>query len=249
MTFPHAPTVTLLLAATMLASCSSQATTPSQPSAPAKPAQAVSAEYPAVVELYQSQGCSSCPPANANINAISDRPDVLALSFAVTYWDKLGWKDRFAHPDFTARQWDYALSGGRRQVYTPQVIVNGKTALVGNDRVELDRLIASSGRPVGGPAITAKGSQLTVAGGKPGATVWLVQYDPASREVPIASGENSGRTLPHRHIVTKLVKLGVAAAAPKTFTLPTLGGAGLKAAVFVQASKGGPIIAAKRLPS
>ena len=63
---------------------------------------------PAVVELFQSQGCSSCPPASANLNALAGRDDVLALSFAVTYWDRLGWKDTFASPGFTARQWDYA---------------------------------------------------------------------------------------------------------------------------------------------
>ena len=69
---------------------------------------AIDTANPAVVELYQSQGCSSCPPADAVLNALADRPDVLALSFAVTYWDQLGWKDTFADPAFTQRQWDYA---------------------------------------------------------------------------------------------------------------------------------------------
>src|SRR5947207_14307653 len=78
-----------------------------------------------VVELFQSQGCSSCPPANANVMALSRRPDVLALSFQVTYWDSLGWKDTFGSPRYTARQWDYARALGHHNVWTPQVVING----------------------------------------------------------------------------------------------------------------------------
>ena len=72
-----------------------------------------------VVELFQSQGCSSCPPANANVMALADRPDLLTLSFGVTYWDQLGWKDTFASPRYTERQWDYAHAFHRTQVFTP----------------------------------------------------------------------------------------------------------------------------------
>src|SRR2546430_1231120 len=71
-------------------------------------ARAADRAHPTVVELFQSQGCSSCPPANANVIALSERPDLLTLSFGVTYWDQLGWKDTFASPRYTARQWDYA---------------------------------------------------------------------------------------------------------------------------------------------
>src|SRR3984885_14391528 len=91
---------------------------------------------PTVVELFQSQGCSSCPPAEANVGAISDRPDVLALAFEVDYWDRLGWKDTFSRPAWTARQYAYAQAMGRDGVYTPQVVVNG--------RVEGDGLDASA---------------------------------------------------------------------------------------------------------
>ena len=83
------------------------------------------AAHPTVVELFESQGCSDCPPANTNVNALAARSDILALNFAVTYWDQLGWKDTFAKPAYTARQWDYSNAAGRGQVATPQVIING----------------------------------------------------------------------------------------------------------------------------
>src|SRR6185369_12613330 len=99
-----------------------------------------------VVELFQSQGCSSCPPANANVNAISDRGDVLALSFAVTYWDQLGWRDTFAKPQYTARQYAYAHGLHLGNVYTPQVVVNGRQDLTGIQRGQLDGAMAHQGR-------------------------------------------------------------------------------------------------------
>ena len=87
---------------------------------------AADAAHPTVIELFQSQGCSSCPPAEANVAAISDRADVLALAFEVDYWDRLGWKDTFSKAAWTARQYSYARAMGRDGVYTPQVVVNGR---------------------------------------------------------------------------------------------------------------------------
>src|SRR5438477_473539 len=134
---------------------------------------------PVVIEEFQSQGCSSCPPATANVNALAARPEVLALSFAVTYWDALGWKDTFASPAFTQRQWDYAHHAGRTNVATPQVIVNGGPAVTGGDLAELEQLAAKEGSPKGGPAIDAKNGAVALASGKTPqpATVWLVRYD------------------------------------------------------------------------
>src|SRR5207248_8043410 len=123
---------------------------------PAAPVIRASAEAPVVVEEFQSQGCSSCPPANANLNALAGRPEVLALSYAVTYWDELGWKDTFASPAFTQRQWDYAHYAGRTNVATPQVIVDGCIKINGGDRAELEQVAAREGSPSGGPAIAAK---------------------------------------------------------------------------------------------
>ena len=204
--------------------------------------------HPVVVELFQSQGCSSCPPAAANINAIAGRPDVLALSFGVTYWDDLGWKDTFASPRFTARQWDYARHAGRGEVGTPQVIVNGNAAIVGSNRQQLDATIATAGPPHGGPGLSAEGSTLHVAAGRANApaAVWLVRYDPRTLQVPIRAGENGGRTLPHRDVVRDLVRLGDWNGAAASFRLPAAAG-GLSSAVFVQQGIGGPITAALKL--
>jgi hypothetical protein len=208
------------------------------------------ADHPVVVELYQSQGCSSCPPANANVNQLAQRHDVLALSFAVTYWDDLGWRDRFARPAFTDRQWDYARANRRAQVWTPQTVVNGRAATVtGRHRDELDALIARAGRPSGGPAIGVADRQVTLGRGaaRSPATVWLVRYDPREQAVPIAAGENDGRTLPHRNIVTRLERIGEWTGAQETLTIAASPNPVWHSAVLVQAGSGGAIIAARRL--
>jgi hypothetical protein len=94
---------------------------------------------PTVVELFTSQGCSSCPPANANLAALSDRPGVLALSFSVTYWDQLGWKDTFAKPEFTERQVNYEPRLDHDGPFTPQIVVDGRADTIGNRLTALDR--------------------------------------------------------------------------------------------------------------
>ena len=103
-----------------------------------EPARAANAQ-PTVVELFTSQGCSSCPPANANLATISDRPGVLALSFSVTYWDQLGWKDTFAQPAFTARQVNYEPRLDHDGPFTPQIVVDGRADTIGNRLAAVDR--------------------------------------------------------------------------------------------------------------
>ena len=209
---------------------------------------AADAAHPTVVELFQSQGCSSCPPANANLMALSNRADILPLSFQVTYWDQLGWKDTFAAPAYTDRQWDYARGLGHDNVWTPQVIVNGRVDVVGVKHGEIEQAIARGDRGASGPIITIVGDTVTVAGAtqKGPATVWLVRYDPRIIQVPIQRGENGGRTLPHRNVVRELVKLGAWNGASRAFTLPAPDRAGLRTAVLVQAGRGGAILAAAR---
>jgi hypothetical protein len=206
------------------------------------------ATHPAVVELFQSQGCSSCPPANANALALIDRPDLLVLSFGVTYWDQLGWKDTFASPQYTARQWDYAHALGHSQVWTPQVVVNGRLDVVGAKPGEIEGAVRRANRGQGGPAIAVNGARITVGAGQPrhGAEVLLVRYDPNVVQVPIQRGENGGKTLPHRNVVKSLIKLGAWSGAAQTYDAPA-GPAGQKSALLVQDGPGGPILAAARL--
>ena len=208
------------------------------------------AAHPTVVELFQSQGCSSCPPADANVSAISGRPDILALSFSVTYWDQLGWKDTFATDAYTARQWAYAKGLRHDNVFTPQVVINGRRDGVGADPAELRGLIAAGDRGDGGPAVAIKPGVVAIAAGAApakGADIWLVRYDPRIIEVAIKRGENGGKTLPHRDIVRQLARLGRWTGAMVTLALPPSSDPALRTAVLVQAPNGGPILAAARL--
>jgi len=209
---------------------------------------AADAAHPTVVELFQSQGCSSCPPANANVMALSARPDILALSFQVTYWDQLGWKDTFAAPQYTARQWDYARALRHDNVWTPQVVVNGRTDVVGIQKGEILAAIARADRGASGPVVTIAGGRVTVTGATPAHTaVWLVRYDPNIVQVPIRRGENGGLTLPHKNVVRSLKRLGDWSGPAKSYELPKPDTSGLKSAILVQAGAGGPILAAARI--
>lgn len=205
----------------------------------------IAAGRPVVVELFQSQGCSSCPPAEANLNALAGRPDVLALSYGVTYWDRLGWKDTFAKPEFTERQWEYARNRGRGRVWTPQVYVDGRKDIVGSNRGQLDQLLATS--RITGPTVAVAGGRVKVGAGRAArpATVWMVRYDPRTLNVPIRAGENGGRTLPHRNIVRELTRVGSWNGAAASYALPARRDS-LKTAILVQDGKGGAIIGAAK---
>jgi hypothetical protein len=217
--------------------------------APPGPASANDSAHPTVVELYQSQGCSSCPPAIANINAVAARPDVLALTFAVTYWDQLGWKDTFARPEFTRRQWDFARASGRGNVATPQTIVNGRIVTNGGDRAQLASAIRAADRGGSGPSIRRSGDEVLVGGGAIGrpATIWLVRYDPRLLNVPIRAGENGGRTIAHRNVVRSISAIGRWKGGELAVAMPRLRDPHLSSAILVQSGTGGPIIAAAKL--
>ena len=233
------------IAASLAAVFASQAARPGD-AGPVRVEVPASPERPVFVELYQSQGCSSCPPANANFNAIADRPNVVALSFAVTYWDALGWKDTFASPEFTERQWDYARHNRRGNVATPQVWINGRKTIVGSNRGQLGAAMAEAA--TGGPPLTLGTNEARVGAGRSpagGADLWVAFFDPRTIQVPIRAGENGGRTLPHKNIVRSLVRLGHWDGVAKTYGLPQRN-RGLATAVFLQAGKGGPVIAAAK---
>lgn len=221
----------------------------------ARPAAARAAPAPApadgrltVVELFQSQGCSSCPPANANVNALAaSRGDVLALSFGVTYWDRLGWKDTFAKPEYTERQWAYARTKGRGNVWTPQVYVNGREDVVGANPAQLDAAVARA-KPLSTTLRVTPGRIAVAAGAAPrgGADILLVRYEPRAIAVPIRAGENGGRTLPHRNIVRQLVTIGRWTGPAISVPLPPAARTDLAQAVLLQ-QRGGPIIAATKV--
>ena len=210
---------------------------------------AADAAHPSVIELYQSQGCSSCPPANALLNRLSGRPDLLPLSFAVTYWDQLGWKDTFATPEYTQRQWDYAAAQDRGGVATPQFVVNGRAILSGGSQSELVAALRETDRGRSGPVVSANGRRVTIGAGDTArpATVWLVRYDPRERLVAVGRGENGGRKLPHRNIVTALRAVAKWSGKPISFDQPLYRDPGQRSAVLVQQGRGGPIVAAARL--
>lgn len=202
-----------------------------------------------VVELFTSQGCNSCPPANANLLWLSERDDLLTLSFNVTYWDDLGWPDTFARPEYTARQRDYQRGLGTDNVWTPQVVVDGRAHTVGRRMEQIQSLIDRR-RPGTGPAIVFRGGGVGLAGGQTPAApadVWLVHYEPRPIAVPVARGENAGVTLPHASVVRDLVRLGQwSGGEARGWRLPAPSREGLLTAVLVQAPSGGPILTAAR---
>jgi hypothetical protein len=210
---------------------------------------AADAEHPTVIELFQSQGCSSCPPANASLIEFVKRPNVIALTFAVDYWDRLGWKDTFASPAYTARQYAYARSLGGDGVYTPEIVVNGRAAGVGDTVAEMEALAKKTDRGASGPSLSfAAGSVVVSKGAAPaaGADVWLALYDPKVVEVPVARGENAGRTLAHTHVVHGLTRLGHWTGEEARFALPA-SAEGYARAVLVQSGGVGPILAAGKV--
>ncbi len=221
---------------------------PARSLAEASPAAATGTRHPVVLELFQSQGCSSCPPALAVLDQVADRPDVLALNFAVTYWDQLGWKDNFAQPAFTARQWEYARAGGRGNVQTPQLIVDGRAAILGSRKGEVEAAIAKHRTAAGAPDIISKGDAVTIGQGtaSTSAKVWLVDYDPRNVAVPIRAGENGGRTLNHRNIVRRMTALGTWQGKSTVFQVPRKL-PGMARAILVQSGVGGPITASSKI--
>jgi hypothetical protein len=176
------------------------------------PLSAGAAERPVVVELFTSQGCSSCPPANAYLNEMArDRRDVLPLAFHVTYWDRLGWKDPFSLTEATERQDRYGHRFGDGS-YTPEIVVDGASSHVGSYREEVGSAIEAAkrdGRTTAAVSIAKAGDQLTidVGGGSGNAKVLLIGFD-HDHTTPIRRGENGGRTLEEANVVRSIRAVG-----------------------------------------
>jgi hypothetical protein len=179
----------------------------------------------AVLELFTSQGCNSCPPADAILGEFTKDADILALSFPVDYWDYLGWKDTLASHENTVRQKSYAEARGDRQVYTPQVIVNGATHVVGSNRQQIEAALKTS--PPLPVAITMEpgtdSTTVTIGAattpGKSKGTIWLAMYDDPVT-VPIERGENTGKSITYYNVVRKLRPIAMWKGKEVTVELP-----------------------------
>ena len=169
----------------------------------------------ALLELFTSQGCSSCPPADELAAELATDPSLVVISVPVDYWDYLGWKDSLASPAHSARQRAYARVRGDRQVYTPQIVVNGSTHVLGSDRAAIERAVAQTDRlasVMSVPLLVAvDGNNLNIRIGatkdRGAAEVWLCPLQRAV-QVEIGRGENRGHTITYTNVVRHWLKLG-----------------------------------------
>ncbi len=215
---------------------------------------AVSARAETLVELFTSQGCSSCPPADAFVGELAARDDIIALSMHVNYWDYIGWRDPFASEETTARQRRYGRRLARGMVYTPQMVIDGTLDAVGSDRAAVDRAIATSKAAsrlrlaVAIAVAEDDGLVVSVPGARfdGAATVWLARYD-AEHVTAVGRGENTGRTLRNVNVVRDLRKIGTWTGQPLEIRVPasvlTAGEGGRDGCVIiVQADGFGPVL-------
>ena len=220
------------------------------------PANQVFADSKVVVELFTSQGCAKCPPANKLLSEIADNPDIIALNWHVDYWDYMGWKDTLASPENTARQEAYNEAIGEKGVYTPQAIINGQRQIVGSHKLELLQSVRSSLISNELPlTLRFEGNKnnlrVSVAGPdlEEGAIVTLVWYD-SVQNVNISAGENAGKTIRYANVVRHASNIGEwtgeRVAFPINLNDPNRNGADC-IAILVQDGPGGPIIGAAKL--
>lgn len=216
----------------------------------------------AVLELFTSQGCSSCPPADALIGAMADRDDIVALSLAVDYWDYLGWKDTLASHANTERQRAYAKARGDGKIYTPQIVVNGMAHAVGSRRNEvetaIERTTAALGKSYTEVALRTENGELVVeVGAAPEGSALargtvLLAHLTGSAKVTIGHGENAGRSITYHNVVRKLEPIGEWTGTPTTVRVPlakVMSDGVDGCAVLLQAAQAGPIIGAAQLKS
>ena len=174
------------------------------------------ATRPVIVELFTSQGCSSCPPADAFLETLKNKPGIVALSYHVDYWDYLGWRDTLGSPEYSQRQYDYAKSRGDSNVYTPQMIINGGSHFVGSQTSKVSAGIAEARASYGAQWVDIAMSDnktdimIDIAAGGPTkkATLWLMAFAP-SISTDIKKGENAGKFIAYHNVVRKMVPAGM----------------------------------------
>jgi hypothetical protein len=208
-------------------------------------AQSLSAARPAVVELYTSQGCSSCPPADALLGELARLPNVVALSFHVAYWDSIGWRDRFSIPEAEQRQSQYVETLGLSSAFTPQVVIDGRRSFVGSDRRRIVAALAETRDTIPIEAVVANGELTVTLPGRPhqsGYEVNLVAYLPEA-STAVGRGENSGRTLAEFNIVRQFRRLDTWDGEAKKIQVPldSFPTEATRVAVLLQRSQQGPI--------
>ncbi|MFL5094598.1 MAG: DUF1223 domain-containing protein [Xanthobacteraceae bacterium] len=173
-------------------------------------------ETRAVIELFTSQGCSSCPPADELLGKLAADPSLVAMSLPIDYWDYLGWKDTLAKPGHTARQRAYASARGDRAVYTPQAVVNGAVHVQGSDKAAIERAIGQTRHQAGTlslpVAVSVEGGRIDVkvpasADVRGKGDIWLCALT-AAVPIAIGRGENRGRTITYHNVVRRWMKLG-----------------------------------------
>ena len=212
---------------------------------------------PVVLELFTSQGCSSCPPADAILGQLGKNPDLVTLSYSVDYWNYLGWHDTLSSSANSERQRDYARGRGDGKVYTPQMVVDGLTHVNGSNEAAIEMAMRSAAKSLADVRVPvnmhAEGDTLVVGIGaapeksdKRAATVWLA-IAKKTATVAITRGENSGRTLSYHHPVKELTPVGMWKGEPMTLRLPlkdlkAMGGDCLVA--LLQVENAGPILGA-----
>lgn len=207
---------------------------------------------PLVVELYTSQGCSACPPADALLHELAKRDDVIALALHVDYWDYIGWKDVFARPEHAVRQKAYARAAGERMIYTPQMVLGGVKRVVGAEAMAIMSAIDVHRASTPAVDLVLRRQATTVlvelaplTDHQTRAIVQLVRFRPEDT-AEISRGENAGKTLRYTNIVTAWdVVAEWDGASPKTVQLPVEGDD--PAVVIVQAIDHGPVLAARRV--
>lgn len=212
-----------------------------------------------VIELFTSQGCSSCPPADRILRQLSEHPGIIALSFPVSYWDYLGWRDTLARPENAERQRAYAQLQGDGQVFTPQVVINGLKTCVGSDLHAIEAALKSTAAAITVSSVPLavrheSGKLVIEAGAAPpksrhrNGKVWVAAVR-HSLPVAIGSGENAGSTVTYTNVVRRLVDIGDWEGASASYALPlsSLPKDEDMVVVLLQAEKVGPILAAAKI--
>lgn len=243
----------MIASASLLVAAGAAMATSAQPAAPARHATRVVARAePVVVELFTAQGCAGCPEANRVVEALAEEPGVIALTYAVDYWDYLGWPDTFARPEFAQRQRAYQSAMRLRGVYTPQIVIDGRRQLSGSRREDVQVAVTEEGaRRVFPPEIEFResGDRVGVGSGRApegGAEVWAVTYRPGPQTVTVNGGDNRGRVVRHMNVVSGLHRLGAWSGRPVLFDLPE-SAANESVAVLVQSRGNRRILTAATL--